>query len=85
MRRIECEGTLSPGLYKAVAKRCNCSAVAIERNVRTLAQRAWKVNRQLVIETAGYPLCAAPAATEFVEMLANKILREEESAKPAVR
>lgn len=78
-------GTLSPGLYKIVADKCNCSAVAVERNIRSLAQHAWKVNRQFVLETAGYPLITAPTATEFIEMLANKILREEESTQPAMR
>lgn len=85
MRMIRNDGTLSSGLYATVAERCGCSAVAVERNIRTLSQRAWKVNRQLVNDTAGYPLYSAPTAMEFVEMLANKVLREEESAQPAMR
>lgn len=84
VRMIREDGTLSPGLYATVAERCGCSANAVERNIRTLSQRAWKVNGKLVSDTAGYPLYVAPTATEFVEMLANKVLREDEKQAQTV-
>ena len=47
--------------------------VRAERNVRTAVSRAWQVNPELLRAVAGYPLDAAPTASEFIEMLASYI------------
>lgn len=78
MLQIEQNSALHGGLYYTVGERCGCNAHTAERNIRTLVRRAWQVNRQLVIDTAGYPLDTAPTVTEFVEMIANKLLRKQD-------
>lgn len=47
----------------------------MERNIRTAVARAWKINRPLLVEMAGYPLTCLPSASEFIEILTSYILR----------
>ena len=60
-------------IYMEVAAHFHCNWTAIERNVRTAVSRAWQVNPELLRAVAGYPLDAAPTASEFIEMLASYI------------
>ena len=46
----------------------------VERNIRTVIFRAWKVNRPLLSQLAGFPLEAPPAVSHFIEMLANHLI-----------
>ena len=41
------------GIYSEVARRRDCSWSAVERSLRTLVQRVWRVNRALLIEMVG--------------------------------
>ena len=69
-------------IYMETASHFNCKWTAVERNVRTAVARAWKINRPLLLEMAGYPLACAPTASEFIEILASYILR---SSQPQLR
>ena len=62
-------------IYMETASHFHCKWTAVERNIRTAAARAWKVNRPLLFEMAGYPLACIPTASEFIEILASYILR----------
>lgn len=62
-------------IYMETASHFNCNWTAVERNIRTAVARAWKVNRPLLSEIAGYPPDCAPDASEFIEILASYILR----------
>ena len=62
-------------IYREVAKRCGCNWSAVERNIRTVVQRAWRINRPLLIRMAGYPLEVPPTASEFIAIVANYIQR----------
>ena len=61
------------GIYSEVARRRDCSWSAVERSLRTLVQRVWRVNRALLIEMAGYPLDSPPTVSEFISIVVNHI------------
>ena len=66
-------------IYMETASYFNCKWTAVERNIRTAVARAWKINRPLLCEMAGYPLISPPTASEFIEILASYILRSTQS------
>ena len=66
-------------IYMETAFHFGCKWTAVERNIRTAVARAWRVNRPLLCEMAGYPLETEPAASEFIEIIVSYILR---SSKP---
>jgi len=61
-------------VYMEAARQLGCSWTSIERNVRTLSARAWKMNPKLLSEMVGFPLSSRPAATVFLESLTYYIL-----------
>ena len=69
-------------IYMEAAFHFNCTWTAVERNIRTAVARAWKVNRPLLSEIAGYPLACTPTASEFIEILASYILRSSQPQLP---
>ena len=62
-------------IYWVIAAKCGCKRSAVERNIRTVIQRAWRVNPKRLIVMAGYPLSEPPTASEFIEIIANYIER----------
>lgn len=62
-------------IYMQTASHFGCNWSAVERNIRTAVLRAWRINRPLLLEMAGYPLACTPTASEFIEILASYILR----------
>lgn len=69
-------------IYMETVFHFNCTWTAVERNIRTAVARAWKINRPLLAEIAGYPLTCTPTASEFIEILASYILRSSQSQLP---
>ena len=69
-------------IYMEAAFHFNCTWTAVERNIRTAVARAWKINRPLLAEMAGYPLACIPTASEFIEILASYILRSSQPQLP---
>ena len=69
-------------IYMETAFHFNCTWTAVERNIRTTVARAWKINRPLLAEIAGYPLTCTPTASEFIEILASYILRSSQPQLP---
>lgn len=67
-------------IYMETASYFHCKWTAVERNIRTAVARAWKVNRPLLCELAGYPLTCPPTASEFIEIIASYILRSSPTA-----
>ncbi len=65
-------------IYMVTASHFNCKWTAVERNIRTAVTRAWKVNRPLLCEMAGYPLPCTPTASEFIEIIASYMLRSNQ-------
>lgn len=63
---------------KEVAREFNCSWGSVDRNLRTIIARAWKVNPALLSEMAkDYPLTKKPSVGEFLELLTTYMLRED--------
>ncbi|MBQ8227689.1 MAG: hypothetical protein IJZ88_01610 [Clostridia bacterium] len=61
--------------YKEIATRTGTTWTAVERNIRTVVNRAWETNSQLLIEIAGYPMQIPPTASEFLEIIYNHSIR----------
>ena len=68
-------------IYMETASHFGCSWGAIERNIRTVIVRAWRICPERLIELAGYPLDGAPTEGEFIEILVNYMRQ----ASPVVR
>lgn len=78
---VQDEGRLvavTKDIYMETASHFDCKWTAVERNIRTAAERAWKVNRPLLCEMAHYPLACTPTASEFIEILTSYILRSSQ-------
>jgi len=61
------------GVYIPAAKLCNYTWNAVERNIRTVVEKAWKVNRDGLIEMARYPMSEPPTASGFIEIMVYHI------------
>ena len=66
-------------IYMETASHFGCDWTAVERNIRTAVARAWRVNPNLLIHMAGYPLDGMPSASEFIEIISSHILRSTKS------
>ncbi len=62
-------------IYAEVASRMNAKQSAIEKNMRTVVRRAWKINRADLERMAGYKLECMPSVSEFLDILFNYIQR----------
>ena len=67
-------------IYRETADHFGCKWTAVERNLRTVVSRAWQVNPDLLCRMAGYPLTAAPTASEFIEIIASYIIRSRQTS-----
>lgn len=76
LQKEERLSNVSKFLYQPVASQLGCSCSSIERNIRTIAQIAWQTNPAALQKLAGYPLCAAPSASEFISILTARFLRQ---------
>ncbi len=68
-------------LYPAVAARFSSTGSRVERNLRHIAELAWRTNPQLLQEMAGYSLEHRPCASRFIAILTiqyKKLLTRED-------
>lgn len=65
-------------VYIETVSHFGCKWTAVERNIRTAVARAWRVNRPLLCEMAGYPLETEPTVSEFIEIIASYLLRSSQ-------
>ena len=72
-------------LYPDVAEKCNCSVYSVERNIRTVARVAWQRNPELLINLAQYPMSVPPSASQFIDILAAYLSRNDGIKKRAVK
>ena len=61
--------------YKEVALRMGTTWRAVERNIRTVINRAWSKNPKQVIKIVGYPMDFQPTVSEFLEGVYNYTVR----------
>lgn len=67
--------SITKDIYAETARQMGTTPSAIEKNLRTVARRAWDVNRTDLERMAGYRLCAPPSVSEFLDILFNYIQR----------
>ena len=74
-----------------ITRRCRCYGrivmaiqLAVDQNIRTAVQIAWRTNPELLREMAGYPLDGPPTASEFLEILSNDVQRAMERREEGV-
>ena len=60
---------VTKSIYYPAAEICGCKWSTVERNIRMVIQRVWRINPQGLIRMAGYPLNEPPTASDFTEVL----------------
>ena len=68
-------------IYNEVAHQLDSTPSAIEKNLRTVVQRAWRMNPKDLEKMAGYKLEYMPSVSEFLDILFNYIQRSRLSRK----
>ena len=82
LRRLGiCTNSITREIYTEVAKRLGSTPSAIEKNLRTVVQRAWRMNPGDLEKMAGYHLEFMPSVSEFLDILFNYIQRSRLSRK----
>lgn len=59
-------------LYPTVAARYSSTACRVERNLRQMADLAWRTNPHLLETMAEHPLLRRPRASQFIAILTNQ-------------
>lgn len=67
--------SVTKGIYSEVARQLGSTATAVEKNLRTVVMRAWKLNPTDLERMAGYHLEYAPSVSEFLDIIFNYIQR----------
>ncbi len=62
-------------VYWETAEIHGCARADVERNIRTIILRAWRVNRKGLQELAGYPLEGPPPVSDFLQILVSYLRR----------
>ena len=68
--------SLTEQVYAPLLERYACSWRHLERNLRTVIQRAWAVNRDLLQEMSAYPLLLMPTVSEFLDIVTTYLQRQ---------
>ena len=63
-------------VYWETAAAHGCARADVERNIRTIVLRAWRVNRPGLQALAGYPLEAPPSVSDFLQILVNHMRKQ---------
>lgn len=71
--RLQCA---QEALFKPIAVKLRCDFRCVERNIRTVIDRAWRCNPTYLFHLAGYHLDAPPTVIEFLDILVAFALRE---------
>ncbi|HAX83378.1 MAG TPA: sporulation initiation factor Spo0A [Ruminococcaceae bacterium] len=67
--------SITKNIYSEVARQLGSTPSAVERNMRTVVQRAWKINPADLERMAGYHIEYLPSVSEFLDILFNYIQR----------
>lgn len=65
---------ITKSVYVPVAKHFGVSQANVERNIRTIIDVVWNENALLLNEYAGYDLLYKPTCSQFISILALKII-----------
>ena len=67
-------------IYWVIADEIGCERADVERNIRTIASRAWQANPERLIWMARYPMPFAPSTSEFLAIVVAHIERTADAA-----
>lgn len=68
---------ISKNLYPVLAKRYHTTVKCIERNIRTIIDKAWQNNPSLLSSLAGYTLLDKPKTGQFIEIVVSYLRKTE--------
>lgn len=66
-------GDVIESIYQQIADENGTNWAAVERNIRTVAHKAWQTNSRLLMDMAGYSLRQQPTVSEFIEIVSNYV------------
>ena len=69
---------ITKDIYPNLSKKFKSTPSNIERDIRTVINICWEMNRKGLDEIAGYPLISKPTNSEFVDMVAYYLSEEEQ-------
>ena len=67
--------SVTKSIYLPVAYENNCNPLSVERNIRTVILLAWRTNRDVLNNIAGFHLSAPPTVSQFIDIIASYIQR----------
>ena len=73
---------ISKWVFPDVAKCCHTNALAVERNIRTLAKHIWSINPDLLNKLAKCQLKKCPSTKEFISILSTYLLLHKAAQLP---
>ena len=66
---------LNRDILAPLAEKYHCKGRCVDRNLRTVIQRAWQKNPAGLQQMTAYPLHAAPTVSEFLDILVAYVQR----------
>lgn len=66
--------------YQALGMKYKRSAYAIETNIRTAVNRAWRMSKEKVKKMARYELTSVPSNGEFIDIVTGYLLRQQQKS-----
>ena len=60
---------LQKEVFSVIAEQYSVSWGAVERNLRSISQKAWDTDSGYVEKLAGYPMSKRPTASELIEIV----------------
>lgn len=77
----QCIHSVTKCLYPEIARRYQTSCHAVERNIRTLSQVAWKSEPGLLQKMAGHSLEKRPTSSQFLAILFSYFTNMDPSSR----
>ena len=65
---------ITKDIYPYLARKYRSTPTNIEHDIRTMVNVCWEGNKKLLDEIAGYPLEYKPTNSEFIAMIADRLV-----------
>lgn len=80
----ECLEQITEKIYWRVADQIGCDRSCVERDIRTIILRAWRIDPGPLQQLAGRPLSSVPTVSEFITDLTAYFKSQEEQQEKEV-
>ena len=67
---------LQKEVFAVIAAQYSVSWGAVERNLRSISQKAWDTDSGYVEKLAGYPMSKRPTASQLIEIILHSVQRD---------